>query len=116
MSNKEVENVVKEIIVQVSELYVYSIVGKSTFMGVVVPQAIANYYSIKSRDGIICMLKEKSDNAKMKNAEKINKEILIDVLDSPRSWEVPHEIRELYDIREGEYLRLLIKEKIPKSI
>lgn len=59
------------------------------------------------------MLKEKSDDVKMKNAEKIDKEILIDVdkTDST-TWIIPRTTLALYDIKYGDTLRLLIKERI----
>jgi hypothetical protein len=99
MTNQE-SDVLKEIIVHVHR--------KRFFY---VPKAIVNYYSIKDTDGIRCVLKEKSNNAKMKNAENIDGGILINT-NTKREWEIPYVTCEMYDIKDKDYLCLLIEEII----
>ena len=99
MTNQE-SDVLKEMIVQVH--------GERYFS---VPQAIVNYYSIREGDGIRCVLKEKSNNAKMENAEKIDRGILINT-HTKREWGIPAVTCEMYDIKDKDYLRLLIEEII----
>lgn len=67
MSNQE-EDVLKEIIVLLKKPPFpkndrYSVAFR-------VPQAITKHHSINQDNGIRCVLVEKSNNAKMKNAEK----------------------------------------------
>ena len=103
MTNQE-SDVLKEMIVQVHDkIYFY------------VPQAIVNYYSIGDNDGIRCVLKEKSNNAKMENAEKIDRGILINT-HTNREWWIPDVTCKMYDIEDNDYLRLLIEEIIPRYI
>ncbi len=106
MSNQE-ENTLEEIFVRVKKTQT----NKGDEGAFDIPNAIINHYSIKSGDGIICVLKEKIDKS-MKNAEKIDKEILIDVGGpSPRGI-IPVATYNLYDIKDLDYVRLLIRKVI----
>ena len=100
MTNQE-SDVLKEIVVKVDDEGVFF-----------VSKAIVNYYSIRDRDGIRCVLKEKSNNAKMENAEKIDRGILIETESHPNRWRIDMITREMYDIKDKDYLRLLIGEII----
>lgn len=100
MTNQE-SDVLKEIVVKVED--------KGVFF---VSKAIVNYYSIRAGDGIRCVLKEKSNNAKMENAEKIDRGILIETERYPNRWRIDMITREMYDIKDKDYLRLLIGEII----
>ena len=109
MSNQE-DDALKEIIVCLYK----SPYGKSPRLAFTVPRAIVNYYQIENDDGLRCVLKEKSNNAKMEKTEKIDKEILIDVTSPSGSteWDIPWATSHVYDLKIGNYLRLLINEVI----
>ena len=78
-----------------------------------VPEALITYYTISHGHGIRCVLEKKSKDIKnLKNAEKINKEILLDVGGSKSNWVIPSVTCELYDIKSGDYLCFLIQEII----
>ena len=100
MTNHE-SDVLKEIVVKVDDKGFFS-----------VSRVIVNYYSIRAGYGIRCVLKEKSNNAKMENAEKIDREILFETKGFPNRWWIDLVTREMYDIKDKDYLRLLIGEII----
>ena len=61
----------------------------------------------------MCIGKKSKDIKNLKNAEKINKEILLDVSGvSKEVWLIPSITCELYDIKSGDYLCFLIQEII----
>jgi hypothetical protein len=108
MSNQE-EDALKEIFVRVR--------GSDGDKSFDIPTAIINHYSIVAGDGIICMLKEKMDE-NMKNAETVEKEILIDSGSNsygrPFGW-IPEATCNLYDINNQDYVCLLIRKVIHKG-
>ena len=106
MLNQEAE-VFKKIIVKAKKQH-----AGSDIM-VEVPQALTAHYIIRHGNGIRCVLEQKSKDIKnLKNAEKINKEILLDVGGSTQDWVIPSVTCELYDIKSGDYLCFLIQEII----
>jgi hypothetical protein len=99
MSEQE-EDVFKEIFVRVAE-------GGDRFW---IQNAIVKHYSIEPGDGIRCVLKVILDR-NMENAEKIDKEILIDVDDrDATTCLISGAVCDLYSIHSLNYLRILIKE------
>lgn len=103
MSEQE-KDVFKEIFVQLGS-------GSTVGFEFRIPNAIVKHYSIGPEDGVRCVLKEIL-NEHMKDAKKIDKEILIDVNSSRAKGCIPKGISDLYGIKDNNYVRLSIEEII----
>jgi hypothetical protein len=105
MLNQEAE-VFKKIIVKAKND------GVESSMEAYVQKALVKHYRIVPHDGIRCVLEKKSKDIKnLKNAEKINQEILLDV-GLYNNLVISSITCELYDIKSGDYLCLSIQEII----